>query len=66
MDIKKVLFDLRAKGLQDEEILTSLQKLAAEEKITKEDLAQATEILKQEKEANDERALASKLLGVKL
>lgn len=66
MDIKKVLFDLRAKGLQDEEILTSLQKLAAEEKITNEDLAEATEILKQEKEANDERALASKLLGVKL
>lgn len=67
MEIEKVIEDLKAQNLTDEQILSSLEQMLQEGKITDEDLERARQMLGGNPEPNeeDERNEASKLFGLK-
>lgn len=66
MEIEKIIEDLRAQGLEDEQLVDALKKLAEEGQISEEDLAKAIELLQKPAVApeDEEKALAEKLLNV--
>ena len=65
MDIEKIIADLKAQGLADDQIIVSLEQMAQEGKISPEDLEKAKQMLTGTTEA-EEKAEASKLFGLNL
>lgn len=71
MDIEKLIADLKAQGLEEEQILSSLEQMAQEQKITPEDFEKAKQLLglidkdDTQQHENDNKAQASKLFGLK-
>lgn len=71
MDIEKLIADLKAQGLEEEQILSSLEQMAQEQKITPEDFEKAKQLLglidkdDTQQHENDDKAQASKLFGLK-
>ena len=62
-DVLEICKALLEKGLSHEEALAEVAKMAEEGKIAEEDLAKAKEFL--EKAADDEKAEAERLFGLK-
>jgi hypothetical protein len=63
MQIEEILNDLKNQGLSDEEIISSLEKMLEEQKITEEDFAKAKELLLNVKEEMNKEE-AQKLFGL--
>jgi uncharacterized protein (DUF433 family) len=57
--VEEVIKDLRAKGLEDEEILKALEQMVQEQKLTEDEFLKAKEILDDE-----EKKQAEKLFGM--
>lgn len=57
--VEDIIKDLRAKGLEDEEILKALEQMVQEQKITEDEFLKAKEILDDE-----EKKQAEKLFGM--
>lgn len=68
MNIEQLIADLKAQGLETEQIVSSLEQMVAEEKITLEDFEKAKHILlgvDNPTTPEDEKALAEKQFGLK-
>lgn len=67
MEIEKLIEDLKAQGLEAEQILQSLEQMVTEGKITAEDLERAKELLGGNPMPNEdaEREDAQKYFGLK-
>lgn len=57
--VEEIIKDLRAKGLEDEEILKALEQMVQEQKLTEDEFLKAKEILDDE-----EKKQAEKLFGM--
>ena len=57
--VEEIIKDLRAKGLEDEEILKALEQMVEEQKLTEDEFLKAKEILNDE-----EKKQAEKLFGM--
>ena len=68
MELEKIIAEMREQGADDEQILKSLEQMAQEGKITPEDFEKAKEVLMANKEADaeEEKAKAEELFGMKL
>lgn len=73
MDLEKLIAELKARGLRDEEVLAELVKLKDEGKLTEEELEHAKGLLHanedigedEEKQEEKEREEAEKYFGLK-
>lgn len=66
MGIEQIVNDLKSQGLENEQIIASLEQMVQEGKITPEDLEKAKQMLMVEQTPEKEKAEAGKVFGLDL
>lgn len=66
MGIEQIVNDLKSQGLENEQIIDSLEQMVQEGKITPEDLEKAKQMLMGEQTPEKEKAEAGKVFGLDL